>query len=83
MRKTILSIITFALLISTLPLSAIGQTDRLEIHFFGSRTCGECLEIKETILKPLALEFPESISLQLDRKADHGTCPLRVGMAKF
>ncbi|HDL64589.1 MAG TPA: hypothetical protein ENH12_04285 [Proteobacteria bacterium] len=83
MRKTILSIITFALLISTLPLSAIGQTDRLEIHFFGSRTCGECLEIKETILKPLALEFPESISLQLHEIEDPGSFQLMVGMEKL
>ena len=80
MKKYILSSIFFPLLLFTFSLPALGQADRLEIHFFGSRTCGECLEIKETILKPLALEFPESISLHLHEIEDPDSFQLMVAM---
>jgi cytochrome c biogenesis protein CcdA len=83
MRKTLLSSITFSLLLFSLPLSVIGQADRLEIHFFGSRTCGECLEIKETILKPLAVEFPDSISLNLHEIEDPKSFQLMVAMEEL
>jgi len=39
--------------------------DRLVIHFYGSRTCGECLEIKESLLKPLAREHTGKLDLRL------------------
>ena len=83
MRKTIFLSITFSLLIVTLPLTILGQADRLEIHFFGSRTCGECLEIKETILKPLAVEFPNSISLNLHEIEDPDSFQLMVAMEEL
>jgi cytochrome c biogenesis protein CcdA len=83
MRKLILSSITISLLLFTLPLNVIGQADRLEIHFFGSRTCGECLEIKETILEPLAAEFPESISLNIHEIEDPDSFQLMVTMEEL
>ena len=83
MRKTIFLSITFSLLIVTLPLTTLGQADRLEIHFFGSRTCGECLEIKETILKPLAVEFPESISLNIHEIENPDSFQLMVAMEEL
>lgn len=39
--------------------------DKLVVHFFGSRTCRECLEIKEEILLPLAEEYPHRLSLRI------------------
>ncbi|MEA1928941.1 MAG: hypothetical protein U9N73_12115 [Candidatus Auribacterota bacterium] len=54
------------------------QSDRLEVLFFGSRTCGECLEIKETILRPLAEEFPGTIDLHLYEIEDTDSFQLMV-----
>jgi cytochrome c biogenesis protein CcdA len=60
-------------------LSAIIQTAysetslKLTIHFFGSSTCGECAEIKTTLLKPLAKKYPDKLDLRiLDIDSDSG-----------
>jgi len=48
--------------------SAVAQEkerQKLEIHFFGSSGCAQCLEIIEDLLKPVAEEFPDEVSLQL------------------
>jgi len=37
--------------------------DRLHIVFFGSATCGECLEIKEKILKPLEKQYADKLNI--------------------
>ncbi len=37
---------------------------KLTLYFFGSSTCGECAEIKELLLKPLAEEYPERLSIE-------------------
>ncbi|MBD3345394.1 MAG: hypothetical protein GF401_10065 [Chitinivibrionales bacterium] len=56
--KTV-QILLFTLII-TLSLSADQQQkSQLELHFFGSSTCGECMEIKEHLLKPMAEKHPE------------------------
>jgi hypothetical protein len=36
----------------------------LHLTFFGSSTCGECMEIKESILKPLALQHADSLKIE-------------------
>ncbi|NLD99680.1 MAG: hypothetical protein GX640_07375 [Fibrobacter sp.] len=41
-------LVIFSLIIPTI------ANDKLVLHFFGSPTCGECLEIKQTILYPFA-----------------------------
>ena len=38
-------------------------TKQLELSFFGSRSCGECLEIKEMLLKPLEKKFPDKLKV--------------------
>ena len=37
---------------------------KLILHFFGSPTCGECLEIKEAILYPAAKKHAGKIDLR-------------------
>ncbi|MBD3317842.1 MAG: hypothetical protein GF344_18820 [Chitinivibrionales bacterium] len=44
--------------------SATDTTHKLVVHFFGSSTCGECLEIKEGLLKPLAEEYPSRLHIR-------------------
>ncbi|MBN2036324.1 MAG: hypothetical protein JW768_06240 [Chitinispirillaceae bacterium] len=49
------------------------SSSRLVIHFFGSSTCGECAEIKATILKPLAEEYRDKLDVRLhDLDTDSG-----------
>ncbi|MDD5672731.1 MAG: hypothetical protein PHC61_01085 [Chitinivibrionales bacterium] len=36
---------------------------KLTVTFFGSSTCGECMEIKETMLKPLAATHADSLKV--------------------
>ena len=64
-----------------LPDRAVGN-DRLEIYFFGSRSCIECLEIKEVLLKPLAKEYPEIISLHLHEIEDKESFQLMLKLEK-
>jgi cytochrome c biogenesis protein CcdA len=46
---------------------------RLRIHFFGSPACGECLEIKETILYPAVKKHEDKIDLRIyDVDSDSG-----------
>jgi cytochrome c biogenesis protein CcdA len=45
--------------------AAERRAEKLTVRFYGSRTCGECLEIKESLLKPLAQKHPDSIELRL------------------
>jgi len=46
---------------------------KLVLHFFGTPTCGECAEIKKTILWPLADSLPDKIELRVhDIETDSG-----------
>lgn len=45
--------------------SAFAEPNKIELNFFGSSTCGECLQIKEGLLKPLAKKYPEDIKLTI------------------
>lgn len=43
---------------------AASQTAaKLKLQFFGSTTCGECLQIKEELLKPLGRTYSESLQI--------------------
>jgi hypothetical protein len=49
--------------------AAFSQTDRssgkfLRLVFFGSSTCGECMEIKETLLKPLEKQNESTLKIE-------------------
>jgi hypothetical protein len=39
------------------------SNDALELFFFGSNTCGECLEIKEALLRPLERRFGDKLKI--------------------
>ena len=53
--------------------SAETISTRLVLHFFGSTTCGECAEIKTTLLKPIAEKYPDRIELRIhDVETDSG-----------
>ncbi|MBN1127751.1 MAG: hypothetical protein JXA71_02120 [Chitinispirillaceae bacterium] len=60
-------------------LSVFAQTtfadlpSKLTVHFFGSSTCGECAEIKTTLLKPLASKYQDKLDVRLyDTDTDSG-----------
>ncbi len=56
------------------PAMAIAaESPRLTLLFFGSPTCGECLDIKHTILFPAQKKNPDKIDLQIyDVDSDSG-----------
>jgi cytochrome c biogenesis protein CcdA len=66
--------ITFNVFLLLYPVMAgASETPRLLLNFFGSPTCGECMEIKETILFPLAKENAVKIDLRIyDVDSDTG-----------
>lgn len=41
-----------------------GNSAKLHITFFGSSTCGECQEIRETLLKPLEKQFASKLKIE-------------------
>lgn len=41
-----------------------ASQDTLVVHFFGSSTCGECLEIKQAILFPLSQQYPGQLKVK-------------------
>jgi cytochrome c biogenesis protein CcdA len=55
-------------------LVAVAQAqEKLTLHFFGSPTCGECLDIKRTILFPAQKAHPDKIDLRIyDVDSDSG-----------
>ncbi|MFW5784782.1 MAG: cytochrome c biogenesis CcdA family protein [Chitinispirillaceae bacterium] len=58
LRKTIFSLLVFFC-------TAIVGEQKLTLHFFGSSTCGECMEIKEEVLFPLQKKNESKIDLQI------------------
>jgi hypothetical protein len=62
--RTQVSVMTAAaiLFLSTIVFSQTQSTQKsLRLTFFGSRTCGECAEIKEQLLKPLERQNAEKL----------------------
>lgn len=52
---------------------SLSAAEKLTIHFFGSPTCGECLDIKQTILFPVRDDNPDKIDLRIhDIDTDSG-----------
>jgi len=59
-------IIKFLAVAAILAVSVKAQDasgDLLELHFFGSGTCLECLEIKNTLLHPMGKEFADRLKI--------------------
>jgi hypothetical protein len=49
----------------------------LTIKFFGSTTCGECMEIRESLLKPIAEKYKNKLNLiTYDTESDSGLAML-------
>jgi hypothetical protein len=72
-----------AAIIPILFLLSVGFTapaEKLVLHFFGSATCGECLEIKDGVLKPLAREFPDKLDIRIHEIEDTTTFPIMSRM---
>ncbi|MBN1602634.1 MAG: hypothetical protein JW915_13580 [Chitinispirillaceae bacterium] len=45
--------------------SADSNSHELIVHFFGSPTCGECIQIRNDILNPLSKKYPENLKVQI------------------
>ena len=61
MKKILLATILFAFI-----QTAFSETpSKCILYFFGSSTCGECAEIKTTLLKPFAVKYPDKLDLRL------------------
>ncbi|MFW6245015.1 MAG: hypothetical protein ACOC36_03920, partial [Fibrobacterota bacterium] len=58
LRKTIISLLVFFC-------TAIVGEQKLTLHFFGSPTCGECMEIKEEVLFPAHEKNENKLDLQI------------------
>jgi cytochrome c biogenesis protein CcdA len=70
MNKLYLPIFFIYLAISTV------SAQKLELHFFGSKTCGECYEIKADLLLPLITENGDSLDIKfydIEEKSDFET----------
>jgi hypothetical protein len=67
MKSTLFAVLTAAalILLTAAPAAAAADTanEPLELYFFGARTCGECLEIKNTLLFPLERELGSRLKI--------------------
>jgi cytochrome c biogenesis protein CcdA len=57
--------VLFAALGSPIAGAPSASGEKLTVHFFGSRTCGQCLEIKHDLLYPLKDQYPEKLDIQI------------------
>jgi hypothetical protein len=70
-EKTFLAVVVFVFF--TLAQSNASGQKKLILHFFGSPTCGECLDIKEKILFPAVKNGNNTIDLRIyDVDSDSG-----------
>ena len=58
------------------------KPDKLTVYFFGSRTCGECQEIKQVLLEPLSAKYPEKLSVEYHNIDDEKSFQLLVKFEK-
>ena len=57
-------------------------TDKLTVYFFGSSTCGECQEIKQVLLEPLAQKYSDKLSVQYHNIDDEKSFQLLMKFEK-
>jgi cytochrome c biogenesis protein CcdA len=63
MRKTgLVAVVLFAV---SMIWAQTEKASKLEVRFFGSSTCGECMKIKDELLKPLAEKNPDKMDLKI------------------
>ena len=58
-----LNLICILFLVSVVNSQPAQDSSKLEIRFFGSATCGECLQIKENLLKPLQDSYSSNLKV--------------------
>lgn len=82
MYRPVRLLLSFLFLCSTMSIAA--ESPRLPLLFFGSPTCGECLDIKHTILFPAQEANPDKIDLRIyDVDSDSGLNYLLVTEKKY
>jgi len=59
-----------------------GGGNVLELYFFGSNTCGECLEIKNTLLYPLEKEMGGKLKIHFHDTDDGTSYELMIRLEK-
>ncbi len=55
-----------------------SNPEKLVVHFFGSRTCGQCLEIKQDLLYRLQDEYPEKLDIRIHEIEDEQSFQLML-----
>ena len=51
----------------------ISNNKRLQLHYFGSETCGECIQVKNEVLHPLVNKYPAQLEFHFhDIETDDG-----------
>ncbi len=80
MKKPLLLITYLCLIFISLTNSFSGEIkpDKLTVYFFGSRTCGECLEIKQVLLEPLSERYPDKLSIEYHNIDDEKSFQLLI-----
>jgi cytochrome c biogenesis protein CcdA len=68
--------------LSALSVPALADNGPLTLAFFGSRNCGECLEIKDTLLKPLEAQYPGVLKIKYYETEDPESFQLMLSMEK-
>ncbi len=56
--------------------------EKLTLYYFGSSTCGECAEIKEMLLTPLAEDHSEKLSIEFHDIDDEKSFQLLINLEK-
>jgi thiol:disulfide interchange protein len=54
-----------SVLLALIFLSVNAEQSKVDVVFFGSSTCSECLQIKEILLYPLEKKFPDDLKLTI------------------
>ncbi|MBN1980644.1 MAG: hypothetical protein JW795_03880, partial [Chitinivibrionales bacterium] len=63
--------------------AATKKTERLEISFFGSPTCGECQEIKVMILQPMEKQYSDRLKIDFFNIEDSAGFNRQIAMEKL
>jgi hypothetical protein len=82
--KKVLSLKLLIILITFAAVSRLAAYTpaKLTLHFFGSRTCGECMQIKEELLKPLVNANISSLGVEYHDIDNDSELTLCIAMEK-
>ncbi len=60
-----------------------AKPEKLELYFFGSATCGDCLEIKDRLLKPLMKQYGDKLQIHIHDFENPSSFELMLQMEKL